>query len=145
MIRKLVISHVLPLELLNKCTKKNGYTPGNDRLHEQLRGHFKGLIPNDREYDEIFDRWEYLLALVRYDMSEQDGRYFGRQIGRFGWRNRDPLSPANASIVNILSAEHEKSGASWKPIVTGVFSSSERFTSIAASFNENVLSKFSPY
>lgn len=143
LIRKIVIHQVLPLDALNRCSNQNLKTPGSDRLHRQLRETFRPLIPNDPDYDNIFDRWEYLLSLVGHDTHDEGG-YFWPAVGRFGWRNRG-FGREGASITDALSKEHEKFGNSWGLIVSGLFESSERFSEAEKGFKEQVLARFSPY
>jgi hypothetical protein len=44
------------------------YTPLSDHLYEILRGPFREILPQDIRYQECFDRFEYLFALVHADL-----------------------------------------------------------------------------
>jgi hypothetical protein len=144
LIRKLHMYDVLPVDALNSCSSQKLRTPGSDRLHNNLREIFRLLIPSDKDYDDLFDRWEYLLSLVGCDASRDIAEYFAPAVGRFGWRHRG-FGRDEASIVNILSKEHEKLGGNWEAITSGLFENSERFLAAEKDFKEKVLARFSPY
>jgi hypothetical protein len=144
LIRKIAIHEILPYDALNRCSKERRKTPGSDRLHKELREPFRTLIPSDTRYDNLFDRWEYLLSLVGFDTTPEDGGYFFPSVGRFGWRNRG-FGRDSANIATILWNEYEKMGENWEPIASGLFESPERFIAAQKGFNEQVLSHFSAF
>jgi hypothetical protein len=87
---------------------QRGALPGRERhrtplcahLEEKLRDPLRGFIPDDSEYQETFDWFEYILALVYVDLhnpsldslrASADGKEVDAwgPIGCFGWRQRD--------------------------------------------------------
>lgn len=69
-------------------SEKKEYTSLSNHLFSLLREKFKGLIPLEEVYEEIFDRFEYLLAIViaeSYHTHREGGDYWA-PIGRFGWK-----------------------------------------------------------
>jgi hypothetical protein len=84
-------------------------------MFETLRGSFRSSVPNDSDFEDIFDRFEYLLAL-RY-ASERTGIVGWGPIGRFAHRYRY----TSQHISKILNEEYSNAGASWGPIAQGLF------------------------
>lgn len=79
--------------------RERQYTPLCNHLEKALREPLREFIPDDSEYRESFDWFEYLLALVHVDLSNSpeslrpsaDGKEAEAwgPIGCFGWRQRD--------------------------------------------------------
>lgn len=61
------------------------YTPANNYLYERLRPVLQDYLPNDTQYEETFDIFEYLFALNYMDLLEDCS---WSPIGRFVWRYR---------------------------------------------------------
>jgi hypothetical protein len=59
-------------------------TPISDYLHDRLRDLARPVLPNDQEYDEVFDQLEYLLGVA---YAHVRGNGVG-PMGRFVWRRR---------------------------------------------------------
>ena len=146
LVRKMAIYEILPGEALNKCSNQNRKTPCSDRLHKELREIFRTLIPSDVKYDDLFDRWEYMLSLVGFDTTTDDGGYFSAAVGRFGWRNRG-FGRDSASITVVLFDEFVKKNSlgGWAPITSGLFESPDRFVKAVEGFKEQRLDHFSSY
>jgi len=82
-------------------------TPLNDYLQVALRESLKPIVPSEREYQEAFDRFEYLLALVYADQKPKSG---WAPVGCFGWRE-------TGSIVAKIEREIKEQGVSWAPMI----------------------------
>ena len=61
------------------------YTPMSDRLAEVLRPWLAEIMPIQADFDRQFDRFEFLLGLVHYDIRSAKGRPWA-PVGRFSWR-----------------------------------------------------------
>lgn len=63
-------------------------TPFSDRLFEALREPLRDLVPDDEEYGDTFDRFEYLLALafIGLRLKEHPSAQIWGPPGRFSWR-----------------------------------------------------------
>ena len=64
-----------------------------------MRMPLRPVVPNDKKYDELFDRFEFLLGAVLADLDEhRDGQgsipsgYVGRYGYRRHWDHPDPLA-----------------------------------------------------
>ncbi len=141
-IRKMLVPYVLHPDPLNRCLSERKLVPGSERLFSTLREVIRPLEPNDERYAELFDRLEFLLALIMYDEHFDDGNYIRGAVGRFGWRHRMPYEK-DKHVSERLKKEFEGQGENWVLIRAGVFASGERFTRALNGFQEDVLSKFS--
>ncbi len=98
------------------------YTPVSDHLHAEVRDPLKSLIFDDREYEKVFDRWEYLMALAAIHAGKKDGAHFlSTYIGRHAWKS-------DYRYNEIISPEHwvltgANSPGEWPPLVEGMFDS----------------------
>lgn len=98
------------------------YTAPSNYVHELLRAILRDYLPDDTEYDDVFDTFEYLLALTYTDlMSAELNSIFRSPIGRYGWRWKDDWgeSPGPEFIRRGL-----KEGSNWGLLKSGFFSGS---------------------
>jgi PilZ domain len=94
-----------------------------------LRERFRELVPSDHVYDEIFDRFEYLFALVWIDEGPIVARQDCIPLGRFAWRELSILQ-GGASIEGKMGAEVSQQGKEWPAFRAGLFGgSTQRFLS----------------
>jgi hypothetical protein len=97
-------------------------TPVSDHLFAKLREPLREYLPRDEDYQEAFDRFEYLLGLVHADLNRLEwtsGCWWG-PIGSFIWR---PFHEGGG-ILKKVSAELESEGANWPLLRAGLFGSS---------------------
>jgi hypothetical protein len=80
---------------LAKLIKGNNlcrHRPANDKILNVIRPLLKDYIPDDNEYGEVFDRFEYFFALNYIDLNKSDLTNLEDEdnarapIGRFGWK-----------------------------------------------------------
>lgn len=96
-------------------------TPVSDHLFKELQCLFSGYIPEQGDYENTFDRFEYFLGLVHADLNRnewQDG-WWG-PVGRFIWRGRH----SGVSVAEQIGTELEAAGSSWPLLKAGFFSGS---------------------
>ena len=99
-------------------------TPLSQYLHRILRTAFADLVPDDREYTEAFDRFEYIGSLVLNDLG---GYWPG---GCFVWRNGGRLTAE-------VQREIESAGEYWPPLKAGLFGGSfDRLIEVKQSLDE---------
>ncbi|MHB0978879.1 MAG: hypothetical protein ACYC5Q_02185 [Thermoleophilia bacterium] len=100
----------------------NAYVPLSNRLHDVLRPMLRELLPFDQSYDESFDEYEYLTALLMVDLTRSEGReLYSVPIGRFGWTSRRYPGP---TVIDRVTAERDRYGADWGPVKAGLFQGS---------------------
>jgi hypothetical protein len=95
------------------------YTPLNNRLHQLLREPLREILTEDLHYEECFDRFEYLRALVHADLMEKQGLPFAGPAGRFAWK----LFRKPKAIDDIHQEVHEQK-EQWPPLQAGLFNGS---------------------
>jgi hypothetical protein len=91
-------------------------TPLSDWLWQTLRSPLENIVPEERRYDEVFDRLEYMIGLAWVDANRSD-RLWG-PIGRFAWRRSNH---PKANMPSIVAQEVEAQGADWPPLKAGMF------------------------
>jgi hypothetical protein len=103
-----------------------------EHLEEILRAPLKEYLSNEDEYVNVFDRFEYLFALVYADIYERQFKRIFAPVGSFQWRNR---GEPEKHIINRIRAEVVDQGENWAPLTVGLFNGSlERFQFIEAEF-----------
>lgn len=116
-------------------TIDNNVTPLSNRINKHLQNIFTNLLPQDDEYQNCFDRFEYLFALIQADRSEKAGDDFGGQPGRFIWRRFRYAD----SIINEIEKEAKLAGNEWAPLKAGIFDGKmERFFQIKEPFDKRM-------
>lgn len=89
---------------------------GSDRLLQILSAPLKEFIPDEKTIEEVFDRFEYMLALTYLGINPARG--YG-PLGRFAWR-----AMYGSSVLADVEAEAKKAGTSWPPIKAGLYGGS---------------------
>ena len=117
------LSHhrVVETDLLNKIFGQRRYTPMSDHLCTLLRQPLRSLLPDDRQYQKCFDRFEYMKSLLSADVTGG-----AQAIGSFGWRWRYD----EQDTMKEMAEEELSLAMNWPPYKAGWFQASrERFTS----------------
>ena len=141
-------ANVLDKDTLNALSGRSSWTPACDRVHDASRDSLRSLVPDDNEFDDIFDRFEYLFALVYFDMASSksvtDPGWTSAPAGRFGWRGRD-YGRSGSHVSEALAIENDRQKDAWGLIRSGLFASSMRFKEVNDSYRTEILSKIQNY
>lgn len=99
------------------------YTPVSDLLYDKLRSPLREYLPRDEAYEDLFDRFEYLLGLVHADLGRlmMEGGWWG-PVGCFHWR-RDGQGE-RGGVSRQIGAEVDADGINWPPLKAGLFGGS---------------------
>lgn len=112
------------------------YSPESDYMLKTLRPLLEELLFLGGGFEQAFDFYEILRALMYSDLT--DGRWC--QVGRFGTKHvhrRGDSSPYMA-----LRVEADQQRDKWGPLMAGLFRGSyARFEQVAKKFETEVLSK----
>jgi hypothetical protein len=117
--------------------------PGNERYHTPMSEYlFKLLQPRlddalfiGRAYEDAFDEFEVLLALICAQAYEKEERSAWGPIGRFGWKQR---RGGNSPLAQVVSRAAEQ-GQQWPPFAAGLFGKDpEAFLNSAEAFRKLV-------
>jgi hypothetical protein len=100
------------------------FTPANNHVFELIRPVLIEYLPSDREYEDNFDLFEYLLALTYSDLLGKSWT----PIGRFGWRYgvRGQIESGmwvRSSVTEFFQAGLAR-GADWDLLKAGFLSGS---------------------
>ena len=88
-----------------------------------------------RNYEQLFDQFEILLALVYADLRMKNGSGCWGPIGRFGWKYFSYHDRTDPYEVLVQQAEMLK--GDWLPLRAGFFGGSyERFAEISGQYRE---------
>lgn len=92
------------------------YTPLNNKVYEQLLTFFVPQIMTKDEFEQTFDRFEIMLAMLYSFFNSEDERdYIWSPPGRFSWKEN--------SVITKLENEIKKDKNNWPPISNGLFES----------------------
>lgn len=127
--KALLITHFSASELINLRDAQKVFdqdkkmTPISNHLFESLRIPLTEIITGPPNYEEYFDRFEYLLALIRFHIAQKTGTYYVSH-GRFVWKY--PVRIRNniiyrEGIVDDIGTEAREAGNNWPPLRAGLF------------------------
>lgn len=113
-------------------------TPVSDYLFHAIKPLFMSLIPDERDFDETFDRTELLLA-IRAKTAQEDARAAGRYAhgswyGRFTWKSRY----YGSGPVDDLLQTYSEQRSGWKPLQQGLFKSASQLDTALPNFRDEV-------
>lgn len=99
------------------------HTPVSDLLFAKLREPLREYLPRDEDYQDTFDRFEYILGLVHADLTRSPyaGGWMG-SVGCFAWRGR--RFGKQGMTPQRIGAEIDAQGANWPLLKTGLFGGS---------------------
>ena len=113
------------------------HTPTSDHLCTQLRPLFAHLLTEDSEYEDCFDRFEYLFALNFAFHRVSAKRDPWAPVGRFGWRRqgRDGFA-----VYDLVGREAEAAQQDWPILRAGFFAGDlTRFRELQKYFVEKMM------
>lgn len=114
----------------------NRYAGMSDRLHKILRETLRPFMPDDIEYDRLFDRFEYIRSLLNFDLHHGGGMKAYGSPGRFVWRRHNRFD-----IFKEVQREIEQKGKGWPPLTAGLFNGNyDRFVQVKKAHDERMFS-----
>jgi hypothetical protein len=115
------------------------FTPVSEHLYIVLREPLREFLPQDTRYQECFDRFEYLLALVHADLNQKQNGGFWGPVGCFGWRGTGAYHVGEHRIMKEIELEVANADKNWPLLEAGLFDASvERFRTVKTAFDEQV-------
>ena len=99
--------------------RERQYFPLSEYLFQIIATNLKEFLPNNSEFDEVFDRLEFFCALVVADFGQQFSRHW-IPLGRFGWKYQN----GGIHISRKIQIELEREGDNWLPLKSGFFGGS---------------------
>mgnify|MGYP003582241423 CR=1 FL=1 len=117
-------------QLLFKPTKK--HTPTSEMLFGRLKVYLSELLADEFQYNDTFDYFEYILALMY--LHHVDESWF--PIGRFAWKNRRGLQ--KDSIVQVKQQEASQKEELFELVNPHLFNDYETLSKLQAKINKDV-------
>ena len=110
------------------------HVPVSEYLCKRLREPFREYLPDDETYEELFDRFEYLLGLTHANLVRNTfGVGWWGPLGCFVWRRRF----GGGGMPALIAAEFNTSLGEWPPLKGGMFGGSvEQARNAIGKFNE---------
>jgi len=99
---------------------ENQITPINDYIYSFFKNQFKELEPSDIKFQRVFDRFEYLLALVLSDINLKIKGRAWMGSGAFLWREAED----RYSVTVEVMTEFQRLKEEWLPLKAGLFEGS---------------------
>lgn len=120
------------------ATREGHPVPLSEYLFVMLREPLRRWIPDYEDYDEVFDRFEYIRALVYADMEHSSTTQITQAWalpGRFAVK----LSFRSPDALEGIQREIEEDGQNWPLLKQGLFRGSvERLTAIQLAVERDV-------
>ncbi len=112
---------ILELERINAFKQLPGherqYVPRSEYLFKLLQPMLDDLLFLGRDYEQYFDRFEVLLALVHADLEQVERSHIWGPIGRFGWK----FKHYDVNPLKDIIDEAERQKELWGPLNVGLF------------------------
>ncbi|MCC6416277.1 MAG: SIR2 family protein [Opitutaceae bacterium] len=111
------------------------HTPVSDHLFKKSREPLREFLPRDEDYQDVFDRFEYLLGLAHADLNRwgAENGWWG-PVGCFAWRGR--RFDQGDRTAQKIGAEIVAEGVNWPLLKAGLFGGSlEQLNTAKAKFD----------
>ena len=116
-VHRLVARHILGDEIPGvESGDKNAETAASDYLHQALRPLVREFLPSDADYNEAFDRFEYLTALVWVDENPRSARLDWVPTDAPSGKFIRGAAPTGEPISRQIDREIEMFKAKWAPL-----------------------------
>lgn len=126
---------IMDPDIQHKVLHEREYTPLSNRIYQVMRGPLRDIVPQESQYERLFDRFEYIRALVHADSTLKEGKGLFYPIGCFGWRN----ALSERTIMNELTSEFEQGEGSYSILKFGLFGGSpERLAEVKAAVDDDI-------
>lgn len=110
-------------KLMNSIISMNLKTPISTFLCKTLKNHFTKGSLSEKDFEEIFDVFEYFLSLNYYYLVEPKWGNNWAPWGQYQWRNFYSSRGKTNLLISMLT-ESEKLQENWLPVKQGMFGSS---------------------
>jgi hypothetical protein len=123
-------------KLMNSILSMNLLTPTSTFLCQTLKKYFINGSFSEKEFEDLFDVFEYFLSLNYYYLVEPKWKNDWAPWGQFQWRNFYS-SRGRTNLLASMLTESEKLHQNWLPIKQGMFDGSyENFSDTKTKLTE---------
>ena len=102
----------IPSNMFREIFQVRDVHGASNRVAQTLRDRFRELLPQDRDYDDAFDRFEHFLALAYADIAPEMAQ---------GWTPIGRWHPGKGSALERVTEEAANAGDDWAPLKAGLF------------------------
>ncbi len=120
---------MVEVSTLNSVFNNRQYVPMSEMLYRIFKPNFEIWIPDEKEYDELFDKLELLTSLKYIELEDKNGILPGRYV-------HTRRNPNNIIHKKFEDLEHQKENLDW--IKEGLFNNYDSLKNLYTYFNENV-------
>jgi hypothetical protein len=111
------------------------YVPRSEYLFKLLQPDLDDLLFLGRDYEQMFDRFEVMLALVCTEMNYQQEYSVWGPLGRFAWKYRSRRG--SGGVYSEIVKEANTLKDEWLPLKAGLFSGSiDSFLRVSSKYKE---------
>ena len=114
----------------------------NGHLYRVIRPALQHLIPSERRYQEVFDRFEAYLALAHADIKYQAQNKSIRWVPLENFHRHRNNQP---SVWETIKAEADFEGEDWPPLRAGLFRGSSEYFNLLKSGIDQLVSQSGLY
>ena len=123
---RLGLQGVFNKDVLNRALGKSFYVPFSQRVHDLFAPVVAKQLPGVSDFDNLFDTFEYLGALIVTDDRMAQGE--GWVCGWFGkWAYADRYG---TDAKTTMKSGRDRLGAEWPFVKAGIFTNLERFDEV---------------
>ncbi|MBZ0181512.1 MAG: SIR2 family protein [Melioribacteraceae bacterium] len=124
LVSKVVTYSVMEKEVAAKLPGRNerNYTPFSDYLSLLFQKYFDDYIFDKNNFYNLFDKFEYILALIYADVTDRGSWGFWAPVGSFGWRNH--IYSPNNTASKVFERELDKYKEEHPILKVGLFNNS---------------------
>lgn len=117
-----VNSYLIDPKYMNSilATGSNQFTPISSYTSKKLWPYFRGIISTEREFNDIFDVFEYLLALNCIIIEYEGIEHSWAPTGQFHWRSRR-VAYGRTNPVEDFVNEANRLKNNWEVLKGGMF------------------------
>jgi len=107
-------------KIMNEILEQNYKTPISTYLCNILKPYFSNHILSNKEYNDIFDLFEYILSLNYVHIIGEKYGHIWAPWGQFHWRKRGVIIGKRNMLIDFLD-EAEKMKSNWDVLKSGMF------------------------
>ncbi|MDL2277147.1 SIR2 family protein [Parabacteroides sp. OttesenSCG-928-G07] len=116
-------------EIMNGIIGQNYHTPMSTFVERTLVSYFEKYSITEKEFQDSFDKFEYLFSLNFLDIVEKKYGHDWTPWGAFKWRRNYRVKEKD--IIEMFLQESTEKKSEWSPIKAGMFNGKyERFNEI---------------
>jgi hypothetical protein len=133
---EIIHPHLVTLKIMDQILSTNNSTPLSNHIKKTIRPLFLQLIPRDSEFDDMFDVFEYLLALNYMDLRVESEGMDWAPYGLFKFNSYSGYRRKSFLINDFLKAAEDEE-SNWLPLKMGMLGSNfERFQKVKLRLDE---------